>query len=109
MYTIKKSPNHTTSTKCQYQIKQSCLIPFLPNTSELKNRTQHKINLTVPTVTWNLWNLVNAKKLDPNTPSLIENTALLYSINWQIKKTTPNKIDNKILFAAAEYSLEPNE
>jgi len=102
IYTITNNPSHTTSTKCQYQIKQSCPILLPPNTSAFIKRAQHRSNLIVPTVTWNLWNPVNAKKFEPNTPSLIEKTAFPYSTNWHNKKTTPSTIDSKIPFAASE-------
>lgn len=109
IYTIRNNPNHTTSTKCQYQIKQSWPTPLPPNTSALKNRAQHKINLMVPTVTWKPWKPVKAKKLEPKTPSLIEKTALLYSTNWQTRKITPNKIDNNTPLLAVLKSPDPSE
>lgn len=109
IYTIRNNPNHTTSTKCQYQIKQSCLIPFPLNTSAFIIRAQHKISPIVLTVTWKPWNLVNAKKFDPKTPSLIEKMALLYSTTWHARKITPSRIDNRIPLAAWLNSPDPNE
>lgn len=103
-YTIRNNPNHTTSTKCQYQIKQSCPILFLPKMSPLNIRTQHNINPIVPTVTWNLWNLVKAKKLEPYTPSDMLKLALLYSIYWQYKKITLKIIDKSNPLLASLYS-----
>ena len=84
--------NQTTSTKCQYQIANSNPKWCLYTSSLLRVRTKHHVRNNVPIITCRPWKPVATKKVAPNTLSLIVNTQVLYSNNWNPVKIIPNKI-----------------
>jgi len=99
----------TTSTKCQYQIAASnplwwCFVKWW-----LKILEKQTIKNVVPTKTWNPWNPVAKKNVDPNVESAIVNGASKYSSTWRPVKTTPNanvKNNEKIVLNLSPEIIE---
>lgn len=75
-YTTENKNNQTTSTKCQYHAAASNPKWWLLVNWLLINRTQIYNKNKVPTITWNPWNPVAIKNVDPYTESEIPNDAI---------------------------------
>ena len=71
--------NHTTSTKCQYQAAASNPKWFSRVKWWFIKRNKQTVINNVPIITWNPWNPVAIKKVEPYTLSEIENGAPKYS------------------------------
>lgn len=71
--------NHTTSTKCQYHAAASKPKWWVVVKWYFKSLSKHTNKKVVPIITWNPWNPVAIKKLDPYIPSEISKEASLYS------------------------------
>ncbi len=84
--------NHTTSTKCQYQIAISRPKWCQEVKDELRARTRHTRRNKVPIKTCSPWKPVAIKNVDPKTLSLIVKEEIKYSITWRMVKYNPRTI-----------------
>lgn len=81
--------NHTTSTKCQYQMAISNPKIWFGGLLIMVIRIIDVIKNVVPKITCSPWNPVAIKKVDPNDESEMLNSACMYSITWRIVKYIP--------------------
>lgn len=91
-YTDTNRNNHTTSTKCQYQIAASYPKWWVVVKWKLINRPRQMIRNVVPIITCNPWNPVATKNSDPYTLSEIVNGVSMYSDSCRAVKYTPSAI-----------------
>ena len=82
IYITATKNNHTTSTKCQYHAAASKPKWWFFEKCVFKCLIKQTIIKHVPTKTWNPWNPVAMKNVEPYILSDIVNSASTYSNNW---------------------------
>src|ERR1700730_17765302 len=99
IYKIENRKTQTISTKCQYKPVHSknpwrCGVNFPPSAftrDEISNRT--------PIKTWQPWNPVRTKKLDPMIPVVLNQKPslwrLVHSSAWLVRNNAPKRMVNR--------------